>query len=414
MNQENRRPKVLMIACTGPSPEHPHQAVFVRRWAEQLVEAGCDVRVFTRRHITLGTYLTSLSRVREYFATPRQFRYDWGGIPVTGIRLHFRFPLNYSPSAVHLSIHAMRAPLVNLYNEFPFDLMYMATWGDFSLAAAKVAAELGIPYLATAIGGYENRYYNKPMSLPYRIQRELYEGSKLVLCVSEDIERKAQIMTDGRVPTWTWDSGVDMQHFSPSLTCRKQRRTEIGIGENDLLFSFVGRLTKQKGISDLLSAFCELAKEQPRVKLLLVGHGRMERSIRQQLHCAGLETRVSLTGGVPADDIVNYLNASDIFVFPSWHEGLPNVVKEASACALPIIASNVGGIPEIIGDGQNGILVPPRNRGALLAAMRRLASDSDLRAKLGHAARKDVGLKYDYHTNGHLLVEKIRSIVDHD
>ena len=270
--QNNTRPKVLMIASTGPSQERPYQAVFIRRWAQQLVEAGCDVRVFTRRHITFGTYVSSWSRVREYYAAPRHFEYDWDGIKVSGIRHHLWLPLNYSPGATRLTLNAMREPLRNIFKQLPFDLMYMATWGDFSLAAAKVARELGVPYLASAIGGYVNRYYNKPNSLPYRIQRELYDGSELVVCLSKDLERKVQIMTDGKVPTWSWDSGVDTQYFAPSIARRQQLRAALGVAEDDLLFTFVGRLVKEKGIYDLIRAFGTFAKEQPGAKLALIGH----------------------------------------------------------------------------------------------------------------------------------------------
>ncbi len=406
-----QRPKILMIASTGPSPEHPHQAVFVQRWAQQLADAGCDVRVFTRRHITLGTYISSWSRVREYYMTPRCFQYDWDGIPVNGVQMHMLLPLNFSSSAVRISLNAVREPLKDIYKEFPFDLMYMATWGDFSLAAANVAKSLEVPYIATAIGGYENRYYDKPHSIPYKIQRELYEGSKLVLCVSRDLEQKAQFMTESSVPTCTWDAGVDMQHFKPSEERRRERCAELGIAEDELLLTFVGRLGEQKGIYELLSAFCILKKENQRVKLALVGHAKKKRLIEHKLRIEGLENHVLLVGGVPATQIVGYLNATDLFVFPSWHEGLPNVIKEASACALPIIATNVGGIPEIIKTGENGLLVPPRDPDALLEAMLLLVKDAELRSKFGAAARKRVSLDYDSQRNGGVLVNMIREII---
>lgn len=409
--RDNRRPRILIIASTAPSPEHPYQASFIRSRTQQLIEAGCDVRVFTRRHITFGTYLSSWSRVREYYATPRRFQYDWDGIPVTGIRLHFRFPLNYSTSATSISLRAVQGPLRNIYNEFPFDLMYMATWGDFSLASAKVAKELGVPYIASAIGGYENRYYNKPNSLPYRIQRELYEGSELVVCLSKDLEQKAQIITNGKAPTWTWNSGVDLQRFAPSAKRRQERRTELGIADDEMLLTFVGRLVKEKGVDELLNTFGTFAKEEPQAKLALVGHADRGRQIRRKLRAEGLEKRVLMTGGVPATEVVSYLNATDLFVFPSWDEGLPNVIKEAGACALPIVATNVGGIPEIIEDGMTGLLVPAHDQDALLKAMRELVADPGRRSRFGEAARKFISTKYNYHINGQLLVQKIKEIV---
>lgn len=403
--------KVLIIACTGPSPDRPHQAVFVQRWAQQLAEAGCEIRVFTRRHITFGTYIKEWPRIREYYATQQHFHYDWDGIPVYGRRIHLRLPLNYSRSATRLTLNAIRTPLHDLFREFPFDLMYMATWGDFSLAAAGVAKELGVPYIASAIGNYVNRFYNKPNSLPYCIQRELYEGSKLVLCVSNDLNRKVQSMTDGIVPTVTWDSGVDTRHFTWSKERREQRRRELGVAKDEILFTFVGRLVKEKGIYELINAFAVISKEYPKSRLLLVGDTSEKSRILRKIKTQGIHNKVQLAGGVPATDIVNFLNATDIFVFPSWHEGLPNVVKEASACGLPIVATEVGGIPDVIENGVSGLLVPPDAPANLIGAIRKLVVDSTLRSRLGAAALKHVHAKFDYYLNGKLLAAMFKKII---
>jgi glycosyltransferase involved in cell wall biosynthesis len=98
-------------------------------------------------------------------------------------------------------------------------------------------------------------------------------------------------------------------------------------------------------------------------------------------------------------------------VFPSWNEGLPNVVKEASASALPIVATKVGGIPEIVEDGATGFLVPARDVDALREAIKTLVRDAELRSRFGMEARRRVCRDYDYHKNGALLAERIRTAV---
>ena len=151
---------------------------------------------------------------------------------------------------------------------------------------------------------------------------------------------------------------------------------------------FVGRLGPEKGLDVLLRAWAQLA--EPR-ELILVGEGTK----RAPLEVLASELKldhVTFTGST--NDVRSYLQQADLFVLPSRSEGIPNAMLEAMACGLPIVASHVGGIPDVVQDGESGLLVPPEDIPALAAAIGRLLADSDLRRQLGEKARQRVVSDY--------------------
>lgn len=144
----------------------------------------------------------------------------------------------------------------------------------------------------------------------------------------------------------------------------------------------VAALDVAKGQLELIEAVGSLRERLPGLACVLVGTGPDEAEIRRA--AAGLP-RVHFTGFV--DNVADYLAAMDVFVFPSHHEGLGSVLLQAMAAGLPIVASDTGGIPELISNEQNGLLVPVRDAPALAAAIERLAGDEPLRRRLADAAR---------------------------
>lgn len=155
---------------------------------------------------------------------------------------------------------------------------------------------------------------------------------------------------------------------------------------NRILIAYIGRLIDGKGVRDLLYAFVALPTYA--AQLLLIGTGPHERALRQlaaQLH---LTARVTFYGDTPWPEAIARMKASDIVVNPSYTEGLPTAVIEAALCQRAIVATAVGGTPEIIRHGQSGYLVPPKAPTALQEALQKLISDGELRRRLGHAAHQ--------------------------
>lgn len=188
-------------------------------------------------------------------------------------------------------------------------------------------------------------------------------------------------------------NGIDMTYFDRTEEVMKKAES---IREKDCItFCFVGRIVGDKGMNELAEAFARLEKEFPSCRLLLVG------DFEEKLDPVSPETkrmflensRVTFAGW--QQDIRPYLAASDIFVFPSYREGFPNVVLQAGAMGLPSIVTDINGSSEIIRDGVNGVIIPPRNESALLEAMRRMVTDEAARQKMAANARELIGSRYD-------------------
>ena len=190
-------------------------------------------------------------------------------------------------------------------------------------------------------------------------------------------------------------NGISLQHFNPDSVQQEltaSLKEKLAIPSKALVFVFVGRLVEDKGIHELVDAFESI---QDDVHLLLVGPFEDEREpIRQAYKDRILNSKRIHHLGFQSD-IRPYLAMSDVFVFPSYREGFPNVVLQAAAMGLPSIVSNINGCNEIISDGDNGLIVKVKEVAGLRKAMEKLINEDALRDKLASQARKSVEQKYD-------------------
>ena len=177
-------------------------------------------------------------------------------------------------------------------------------------------------------------------------------------------------------------TGIDTARFAPGD--RLAARARLGLPPDAAVVGIVATLRSWKGHSYLLDAFARLDRDD--VRLLIVGDGPGRPYIERQARELNIHDRVVMPGN--QGDVLPWLQSMDIFVLPSYaNEAVPQAVMQAMACGLPVISTNIGGIPEAVQHEVTGIMVEPKNIGALTAAMRRLLGDSGLRARLGAAAR---------------------------
>ena len=408
--------RVLILSSLFPQPFRPSEGTFTHRWAQQLMMAGCSVLGFTVRALTPATLLRSPSTFFHHLAQPRQFHYQWRGVPISGIRVLLPFPGGaQSRTQPHLLFRALRQALDPLLRDHPHDLIWLGQGGPIAQATARYARERNVPYLASAIGGAVNNALKNPGGVLYEHERNTFLGSAGVICVSEDMNRKVQKLTGGRCKTTTFYSGVDTQQLKKKPALRAQFRKQHGWSDEHTVMLFIGHLIRAKGIYELLHIFANLQPHHPGLRLLLVGMAIEKRPILKTIANRGIASHVTLTGGVDHQQVDGYLNAADLFVFPSWSEGLPNVVMEACALGLPVVASDVDGIPELIDPGKTGLLVPPRNEKKLEEAVVSLLASSPLRTRLGSAARTKMEREFNFHRNGFHLVQTMAAALDnHD
>lgn len=211
--------------------------------------------------------------------------------------------------------------------------------------------------------------------------------------VKRDLERfgithkELHIVGNGNI------NGIDMAYFD--RTDEVLKKAESIREQGSVTFCFVGRIVGDKGMNELARAFSRLEKEFPACRLLLVGdfEEKLDPVLPETKRMFLENSRVTFAGW--QDDIRPYLAASDVFVFPSYREGFPNVVLQAGAMGLASIVTNINGCSEIIREEVNGVIIPPRNESALLEAMRRMVTDEAARQKMAANARELIGSRYD-------------------
>ncbi len=185
-------------------------------------------------------------------------------------------------------------------------------------------------------------------------------------------------------------NGIDPLRFDGMQ--RVEVRREMGVGADDLFLLSIGRLVYQKAHEVLISAMLIVLKEYPTVKLGICGDGVLREILEDQIKSHQLEGAVRLWGR--QDNVAKFLAAADIFVLPSRWEGLPIAVLEAMSAGLPIIATKVEGVDEVIDEGVHGFLVPVEDADALAQAILQLLRDPQLRARMGAAVKQRVNDMY--------------------
>lgn len=188
-------------------------------------------------------------------------------------------------------------------------------------------------------------------------------------------------------------NGVDVSYFdrTDEVLCQAESIREEGC----ITFCFVGRIVGDKGINELVEAFLKLVGEFPACRLILVGdfEEKLDPVMPVVRRIIFENERIVFSGW--KDDIRPYLAASDVFVFPSYREGFPNVVLQAGAMGLPCIVTDINGSNEIVHDRVNGLIIPPRDKDALWKAMKIMVTDETIRREMGDRARNIIINRYD-------------------
>lgn len=218
-----------------------------------------------------------------------------------------------------------------------------------------------------------------------------------VMCVSHSVCEKAiscGITTRERAVVFGSGScnGVDTSRFAPNAESVRRAaglRQQLGIPEQATVLLFVGRLTRDKGIPELLQAFLPLDKQFPNLWLLLVGCFEEEDPLPADIR-RSLETHPHVIFAGAVQDTPTYYAMADILVLPSHREGLPTVVLEAQAAGKPVVAASATGIVDLVNDGETGLLFPVGDVPALTKALARLITDKALANRLGLAGQERV------------------------
>lgn len=181
-------------------------------------------------------------------------------------------------------------------------------------------------------------------------------------------------------------NGIDVEAFARGRVDRAAARREMGVPSDAFLVASVGRLVPVKGHIHLIDALPEVLRWRPDAAVLIVGDGALRCDLEARARSLGVADRVFLPGH--REGVADILEAADLFALPSLNEGLGLALVEAMAMGLATVASRVGGVPEVVLDGETGLLTPPRDAGALARAILRLMEDAEGRRRMGEAGRE--------------------------
>ncbi len=211
----------------------------------------------------------------------------------------------------------------------------------------------------------------------------------------------------------TMYNGIDPSNFKPvSGDIRDAKRKELGIPDNAFLILTVAVLREAKGIQFMLKAMTNIIRSLPNAHYLIVGTGDYESALKNEVETSHLEHQVTFAGQRP--DIPEILSISDLFVLPTLIDALPTVLIEATAAGKSIVASNVGGVPEIVENEVNGLLVQPGDPAQLEKACLLLAQDQAMRAAMESAGLRIAQEKFNIHTQVITLGQLYTKLVKHE
>ena len=296
-----------------------------------------------------------------------------GGTPVHSLGARHNADLRWMPAL-------RRQLLTGRYDVVHFHLPYAAALGQLVVASLPRSDRPGVVYTEHSLWDHA-KLANRVL-----LRGSMRKGERLV-AVSEASYDALPPVLQRRATTVV--HGVDLSQ-SDSLVARRAEirasvRTELTVDEEEVLFLTVANLRPEKGYDVLLEAVKSIADTDLPIRFAAVGRGPLREELHERHVELGLGDKFTFLG--QRDDVLRLLAGADAFVLASRHEGLPVALMEATSVGLPVVASRVGGIPQVLQDESEAILVPPGEPAALAQAMMRLASDPELRDRLGRRAK---------------------------
>jgi glycosyltransferase involved in cell wall biosynthesis len=230
-------------------------------------------------------------------------------------------------------------------------------------SALKIGQELSVPTVAMAIGSDINNI-GDPISA--RFTRTVLRESDFLVTVSSDLREKGVAMGASKDKSRTIVNGCDLSVFH--VGDRHDARRELGVDPDAEAVVYIGRMDVKKGLRELVEAAASLHAARPRLQVYLVGSGPDRSIIQTAIEGANATGYIYILPACDFDEVAVWMTAADLVTLPSYMEGCPKVVLEAQACGRPVVATHVGGIPEIMSP-SSGMLVPPRDAAALARAL---------------------------------------------
>jgi glycosyltransferase involved in cell wall biosynthesis len=342
--------RVLVYTALFPNTQMPTHGVFVRERMEAFERAtGAEVRV-----VAPVPYWPSASigpsRYTRFARVPRLE--SQGSLLVA----HPRYlVLPKIGTSVHSRLFELgtRGFVCRLDRDWPFDLLDAHYLYPDGVAAAAIADRLGKPLVLTARGTDVNLLPRFP-SVRRKILEAVSRAEAVITVCAALRDALVELGAEGE-KIEVVANGVDPSKFQ--RVDRERAREELGWSVHDRYVLSVGLLIDRKGHHHLIDALARLAPTHRDLRLVIVGDGERRAALLEQAERLSVRDRISMPGSVPHEELYRYYGAADVFALASSREGWPNVLLEAMCCGLPVVASNVWGIPEVVLSDELGLLV---------------------------------------------------------
>jgi len=353
--------KICIVTTMFPKFLGDYYGSFIFDEVKALTKKGFEVHVVTQHNpgISYEEVMDNIYIHRFKWLEPKKFR----------ALVHFEGLMDIIRMITY--VISLFLNLILIIWKYKIQIIHAHSVIPTGFIASLVSKIMRKPLFITAHGMDINNFENQRF-FNYFISHSLNSSYKSI-AVSEDLANKMRLMVNDDNKIVVIKNAVDTDRFNPNKNINI--RQNFGIKYEDVVILFVGYLDEFKGIYELINAFNIIHSENRKVKLMMIGAGPKKDHLLKILTEMNIENEVIFTGRVEPQKIHKYYQAADIFVLPSYTEGLPVSVLEAMACGLPIVATDVGGIPEIITDGFNGFLIPPMNEKELCKKLRVLIAD---------------------------------------
>ena len=306
------------------------------------------------------------------------------GVEVVRLKgLTLRFPNGGDPALDPRMVGQM----ARLLGEREFDIVHGHTVeSPFVLALMLKAASMGFPTILTKHSMVE-RPKRPPVigHLMRAVMVKIMDQFTAYIAVSEPA---ADELCGSMARSFVVRNAIAMELFRPVPSLRAVTRTALGYDDEHIVVGFLSRFVPSKGLLDLVDIGLDLAEQDSRVRFLLVGDGPLRSRVERETRHAGLADRFRIVGFQPWAQTPAYLNAMDVFAFPSQSEGFGMALLEAMACGLPAVTTDQSGTQDVIQDGETALAA--RSLDEFRAGLQRLVADPELRRQMSIAARDAV------------------------
>ncbi len=374
--------RVLEVCQEFPNRYYPQLGTFIKQSIDSIADQGVDVTVISPKAYVLPftsfpyhnfSKLPGIEHTEKYdlhypryiYAIPKKYFY-----PISGISYAY-FVSRYAIKNIK-----PEPDLIHAHFSYPDGYGMM-----------KLAKKWKVPLVISALGTIERKVAYEGTYTSRQIIETMNFADK-ILSVSEDLKVHIVNLGIDESKVHVVSNGVDTEIFKPAG--KEQARRILNLPQEKKIVLFIGALRKIKGVDYLIEAAKSFVDTN--TDLYMVGRDDgLRKSLEKRAEELKIAGSIKFTGPVNHEDIPLWISASDMLVLPSFlSEGRPNVVLEALSCEVPVVATDVGGIPELMVEGKTGYLVPAKNPAELSEKINKLLEDESRREKMGKFGRKSI------------------------